>query len=80
MTNTEWGGEPINPLQQHEWMLRIPLCNMQTGQVLLRRIPDPMPGDESDLLDALHAMDSAIHNIKEWARKNGVVIKESMHT
>jgi hypothetical protein len=72
--------DPINPLQRHEWMLRIPLCNMQTGLELLRRVPDPQPGEESSLLDAMEAMETAIYNIRQWCEANNIKLRESMLT
>lgn len=72
--------QPINPLQKHSWMLRIPVTQMEQGITYLKRIPDPMPGDESPLLDAMNAMENAIWNIQQWCERNGVDLGESMRT
>lgn len=69
-----------NPLQNYEFNLRIALTQIEYMKYYLKRIPDPMAGEESPLLDALHALDAAVYNIKQWAEKNDVEVRESMKT
>lgn len=66
-------------LQNLEWMVRIPLTQMEQGIVYMGRIA---PGTKrpSDLEKAAAAMARSITHIRRWAEANGVTIKESMHT
>lgn len=65
------------PLQASEWMVRIPLTQMEQGITYLSRLPDDK---NEDLRKASDAMLRSIGYLKRWCEKNGVELKVGMKT
>lgn len=63
-----------------ESFLRMAIGHIGEAERYVGNTDDPDPPDESSLLSALAAMDHAKWNIRQWAAKHGVVIREAMNT
>ena len=66
---------------QIETVLRTAVTNMRVNQQSLRRLP-VLTDDPTDdgMVCALHAMDGAIYNLREYAKRAGIDLRDSMKT
>lgn len=66
-----------SPLQRLEWMVRIPVTQMEQGITYLSRLPDDK---QENLRKASDAMLKSIGYLQRWCEKNGVELKAGMKT
>ena len=67
--------------QVHEAVIRMTIANIHVFQDRLRQLPiltdDPT---EDGMVDALHALDAAVYNLRQYAAKAGITLREGMQT